>query len=33
MGAVEGVLGVPRYRWHHHCHGFRDGYGRFHCYR
>jgi hypothetical protein len=33
MGAVEGVLGVPHYGWRHHCHGFRDGYGRFHCYR
>jgi hypothetical protein len=33
MGAVEGVLGVPSYRWRHHCHGYRDGYGRFHCYR
>jgi hypothetical protein len=34
MGAVEGVLGLPEpHYWHHHCHGFRDGYGRFHCYR
>jgi hypothetical protein len=33
MGAVEGVLGLPEPRWHHHCRGYRDGYGRFHCYR
>jgi hypothetical protein len=33
MGAVEGVLGLPEPRWRHHCHGYRDGYGRFHCYR
>jgi hypothetical protein len=33
MGAVEGVFGVPRPRWHHRCHGYRDGVGRFHCYR
>lgn len=33
MGAVEGVLGLPEPRWHHQCHGYRDGYGRFHCYR
>jgi hypothetical protein len=33
MGAVEGVFGVPGPRWRHHCHGYRDGYGRFHCYR
>ena len=33
VGAVEGVLGIPHHRWHHHCRGFRDGYGRFHCYR
>jgi hypothetical protein len=34
VGAVEGVFGVgePHY-WHHHCHGYHDGYGRFHCYR
>jgi hypothetical protein len=32
MGAVEGVLGLPEPRWHH-CRGYRDGYGRFHCYR
>jgi hypothetical protein len=33
MGAVEGVLGVPYYGRRYHCHGFHDGYGRFHCYR
>ncbi|HEY2248990.1 MAG TPA: hypothetical protein VGH70_16225 [Bradyrhizobium sp.] len=34
MGAVEGVLGLPEPHWyHHHCHGYRDGVGRFHCYR
>jgi len=33
MGAVEGVFGLPEPHWHHHCHGYRDGYGRFHCYR
>jgi hypothetical protein len=33
MGAVEGVLGLPEPHWHHRCHGYRDGYGRFHCYR
>jgi hypothetical protein len=34
VGAVEGVLGEPYYgRRYYHCHGFRDGYGRFHCYR
>jgi hypothetical protein len=34
MGAVEGVLGVPEPHWYHqHCHGYRDGVGRFHCYR
>jgi hypothetical protein len=34
MGAVEGVFGLPEpHYWHHHCHGFRDGYGQFHCYR
>src|SRR5277367_1337986 len=34
MGAVEGVLGEPYYGpRYYHCHGFRDSYGRFHCYR
>jgi hypothetical protein len=33
MGAVEGALGLPEPHWHHHCHGYRDGVGRFHCYR
>jgi hypothetical protein len=34
MGAVEGVLGLPEPHWyHHHCHGYRDGVGHFHCYR
>jgi hypothetical protein len=33
MGAVEGVFGLPEPHWHHHCHGYSDGYGRFHCYR
>src|SRR5260370_14444806 len=33
MGAVEGVFGLPEPHWRHHCRGFRDGYGRFHCYR
>ena len=34
MGAVEGVFGLPEpHYWHHRCHGYRDGYGRFHCYR
>jgi hypothetical protein len=33
LGAVEGVLGVPEPRWHHSCRGYRDGVGRFHCYR
>jgi hypothetical protein len=32
VGAVEGVFGVPHRSWHH-CHGYRDGYGHFHCYR
>jgi hypothetical protein len=31
VGAVEGVFGLPHHRWH--CHGYRDNYGRFHCYR
>ena len=30
MGAVEGVLGLPEPHWYrHHCHGYRDGVGRF----
>jgi hypothetical protein len=33
VGAVEGVLGVPHYYGYHHCHGYYDGYRRFHCYR
>jgi hypothetical protein len=34
MGAVEGVLGLPEPHWYHHrCHGYHDGVGRFHCYR
>jgi hypothetical protein len=32
VGAVEGVFGVP-YRGWHHCHGYRDHHGYFHCYR
>ncbi len=32
VGAVEGVFGVPHRGWHH-CHGYRDHYGSFHCYR
>ena len=32
VGAVEGVFGVPHRGWHH-CHGYRDRYGSFHCYR
>jgi len=31
VGAVEGIFGVPHR--HYHCHGYRDGYGHFHCYR
>src|SRR6266852_5198926 len=31
VGAVEGVLGLPHRGWR--CHGYRDSYGRFHCYR
>src|SRR6201995_5399041 len=32
MGAVEGVFGLPEPHWYrHHCHGYRDGYGNFHC--
>jgi hypothetical protein len=33
VGAVDGVLGIPQPHYWHHCHGFRDAYGRFHCYR
>src|ERR1700719_2210332 len=33
MGAVEGVLGIPYYGRHRYCHGYYDGYRRFHCYR
>jgi hypothetical protein len=33
VGAVEGIFGVPHRGWHHRCHGYRDGYGHFHCYR
>jgi|ERR1700745_3461262 hypothetical protein len=33
VGVVEGVFGTPYYRWRHHCHGYYDGYGYFHCYR
>ena len=33
VGAVEGVFGVPHRGWRHHCRGYRDGYGHFHCYR
>src|ERR1700751_4855541 len=33
VGPVDGVLGIPSYRWHHHCHGYHDGNGYFHCYR
>ena len=32
VGAVEGVFGVPHRGWHH-CRGYRDHYGSFHCYR
>jgi hypothetical protein len=32
MGAIHGVLGIP-YGHRYRCHGYRDGYGRFHCYR
>jgi hypothetical protein len=32
VGAVDGILGIPTYRWHHHCRGYRDGEGYFHCY-
>jgi hypothetical protein len=33
VGAVEGVFGAPRYYWRHHCHGFYDRAGYYHCYR
>jgi hypothetical protein len=34
VGAVEGVFGVPHHYWHHHhCHGFYDRGGYYHCYR
>ena len=34
VGAVEGVFGVPHHYWHHHhCHGFYDRAGYYHCYR
>jgi hypothetical protein len=33
VGAVEGVFGVPHYWRHHHCHGFYDRAGYYHCYR
>jgi hypothetical protein len=33
MDAVEGVFGLPEPHWHHRCHGYRDSYGRFRCYR
>lgn len=33
VGAVEGVFGVPHRGWRHHCRGYRDRYGHFHCYR
>jgi hypothetical protein len=33
MGAVEGVLGIPYSGRHRYCHGYYDGYRRFHCYR
>jgi len=32
VGAVNGVLGIPNHRYYrHHCRGFHDRYGRFHC--
>jgi hypothetical protein len=31
VGAVEGVFGLPHRGWR--CNGYRDSYGRFHCYR
>src|SRR6202040_3872607 len=33
MGAIHGVLGIPYYGRHRYCHGYYDGYRRFHCYR
>ena len=33
VGAVEGVFGAPYYWRHHHCHGFYDRAGYYHCYR
>jgi hypothetical protein len=33
VGAVEGVFGGPHYWRHHHCHGFYDRAGYYHCYR
>jgi hypothetical protein len=33
VGAVEGVFGGPHYWHHHHCHGFYDRGGYYHCYR
>jgi hypothetical protein len=33
VGAVEGVFGGPYYWHHHHCHGFYDRAGYYHCYR
>ena len=33
VGAVNGVLGIPPHHYYHHCHGFHDRYGHFHCYR
>jgi hypothetical protein len=33
VGAVEGIFGVPHRPWRHHCRGFHDRYGHFHCYR
>jgi hypothetical protein len=33
VGAVEGVFGIPHRRYYHRCHGYYDGYHRFHCYR
>jgi hypothetical protein len=38
-GSYEGhrvagpVFGLPEPHYWHHCHGYHDGYGRFHCYR
>ncbi|MBR0857875.1 hypothetical protein [Bradyrhizobium liaoningense] len=33
VGAVEGALGIPHRHYRHRCHGYYDGYHRFHCYR